>query len=134
MNVVGNVLSVNDKGQLVDQNGNVISQGNYEQLPEGYKYVVNDDGIISVVLVTDTTTLANALGSPDSGLSDDVTRKIVIIASSVLCALLIIALVVVAVVSKKTKNDASKVRARRQKELKKKAKAQAKANKKSKKK
>ena len=133
MNVVGNILSVNDKGQLVDQNGNVISQGNYEQLPEGYKYVVNDDGIISVVLVTDTTTQENVLGSSSSGLSDDDTRKLVIIASSALCALLIIALIAVAVVSKKTKNDASKVRARRQKELKKKAKAQAKANKKSKK-
>ena len=133
MNVVGNILSVNDKGQLVDQNGNVISQGNYEQLPEGYKYIVNDDGIISVVLVTDTTTQADELASSNSGLSDD-TRKIVIIASSGLCALLIIALIVIAVISKKTKNDASKVRARRQKELKKKAKAEAKANKKSKKK
>ncbi len=132
MGILGNVLSVNDKGQLVDQNGNVISQGNYEQLPENYKYVVNDDGIISVVLVSDPTQ-ANTSSSNGSGISNEDTRKLVIIVASALCALLIIALIVIAVVSKRTKNDAAKVRARRQKELKKKAKAQAKADKKSKK-
>jgi hypothetical protein len=132
MGFLGNILSVNDKGQLVDQNGNIISQGNYEQLPEGYKYVVNDDGIISVVLVTDTTQ-SSTVSSNGSGISDEDTRKIVIIVSSSLCALLIIALIVIAVVSRKNKNDVSKVRSRRQKELKKKAKAEAKADKKRKK-
>ncbi len=132
MGILGNVLSVNDKGQLVDQNGNIISQGNYEQLPDNYKYVVNDDGIISVVLVSDTTQ-ASTSTADGSNLSDEDTRKIVIIVASGLCLLLIIALIAVVVVSKKTKNDAAKVRARRQKELKKKAKAEAKADKKSKK-
>lgn len=134
MNVVGNILSVNDKGQLVDQNGNIISQGNYEELPDGYKYVVGDDGIIQVVLI-DATTQADSISSSDGKISEDEMKKLVIIISLALCILLIIALITVLILSKKrNKNKDDVVRARRAKEIAKKAKLEAKQAKKDKKK
>ncbi len=134
MNIVGNILSVNDKGQLVDQNGNIISQGNYEQLPDGYKYVVGDDGIIQVVLI-DATTLPQYSTDKAEKLSDDDVKRLVIVISLSLCVLLIVALIIVLVVSKKrNKNKEAVVKARRAKELKKKAKLDAKQAKKDKKK
>ena len=134
MNIVGNILSVNDKGQLVDQNGNIISQGNYEQLPDGYKYVVGDDGIIQVVLIDDTTVPQYSAENTDK-LSDDDVKRLVIVISLSLCILLIVALIIVLVVSKKrNKNKEAVVKARRAKELKKKAKLDAKQAKKDKKK
>ncbi len=132
MNVLGNILSVNDKGQLVDQNGNIISQGNYEQLPEGYKYVVGDDGIIQVVLI-DPTTQEDTNQSSENGMSDDDIKKIVIIVSSALCVLLIIALAAVLIITnRRNKNKADVVRSRRAKEIAKKAKLEAKQTKKDK--
>lgn len=134
MNVVGNILSVNDKGQLIDQNGNIISQGNYEQLPDGYKYVVDDDGIIQVVLI-DATTLPQYSAENTDKLSDDDVKRLVIVISLSLCILLIVALIIVLVISKKrNKNKEAVVKARRAKELKKKAKLEAKQAKKDKKK
>ena len=134
MNIVGNILSVNDKGQLVDQNGNIISQGNYEQLPDGYKYVVGDDGIIQVVLIDDTTAPQYSADKADT-LSDDDMKRLVIVISFSLCVLLIVALIIVLAVSKKrNKNNEEAVKARRAKELKKKAKLDAKQAKKDKKK
>ena len=134
MNVVGNILSVNDKGQLIDQNGNIISQGNYEQLPDGYKYVVGDDGIIQVVLI-DATTLPQYSAENTDKLSDDDVKRLVIVISLSLCILLIVALIIVLVISKKrNKNKEAVVKARRAKELKKKAKLEAKQAKKDKKK
>ena len=134
MNIVGNILSVNDKGQLVDQNGNIISQGNYEQLPDGYKYVVGDDGIIQVVLI-DATTLPQYSAENTDKLSDDVVKRLVIVISLSLCILLIVALIIILVASKKrNKNKEAVVKARRAKELKKKAKLEAKQAKKDKKK
>lgn len=134
MNIVGNILSVNDKGQLVDQNGNIISQGNYEQLPEGYKYVVGDDGIIQVVLI-DATTQAPSTRVPEDDISENEIKKIVIIIALALCILLIGALVAVLVISsKKNKNKADVVRARRAKEKTKKARLEARQAKKDKKK
>ncbi len=134
MGVVGNVLSVNDKGQLVDQNNNIISQGNYEKLPEGYKYVVDDNGIIQVVFAADTTEGESASTGEKKVVEEDI-KKIVIIASLALCILLASALIVVLIVSKKKgkKSDAEKVKARRAKEKAKKAKKEAKESKKKKK-
>ena len=134
MNVVGNILSVNDKGQLVDQNGNIISQGNYEQLPEGYKYVVGDDGIIQVVFA-ESTTLANPSQSDDEGLNDEKVKRLIIIIALALCVALFAALVAILIISnKKKKSNADVVRARRAKEKAKKAKLEAKQAKKDKKK
>lgn len=132
MNVVGNILSVNDKGQLVDQNGNIIGQGNYEQLPEGYKYIVGEDGIIQVVLAG-TTTQPDSSQHSDSQLSEGEAKKLVIIISLALCAVLFAVLIAVLIISnKKNKNKADVVRARRAKEKAKKAKLEAKQSKKDK--
>lgn len=132
MNLMGNFLSVNENGQLVDQNGNIISQGNYEKLPDGYKYMVGDDGIIKVVFVDDTTQ-GNSSGGKGS-LSEEDTRKIVILASSALCLLLVAMLVAILIISKKRgKNNPDAVRKRREKEKKKKARLEAKQSKKEKK-
>ena len=134
MNLVGNILSVNDEGQLVDQNGNIVNYGNFQQLPDGYKYVVGDDGIIQAVLI-DSTTQPEETPVGDDGLSEEQIKQIIIIASLSLCILLVIILVVFIVLSnKKNKNKDDVVRARRAKEKAKKAKLEAKQAKKDKKK
>ncbi len=132
MGVVGNILTVNDKGQLVDQNNNVISQGNYEKLPDGYKYVVDDNGIIQVVFA-DTVTEPAITESSEKKFTDDQVKKAIIIGSAVLCVLLVGALIIVLIVSKTTskKNDVDKIRARHEKEKAKRAKQMAKQSKKS---
>lgn len=132
-NLIGKVLSLNDKGQLVDQYGNVISQGTFETLPEGYKYVLGDDGIIQVVLMNETEpTTADATPLIDDESTD--TRKIIIIGSVVMCIALILALIITLAVIRKRGNSADQVRARRQKEKAKKAKLEAKEAKKTNKK
>lgn len=132
-NLIGKVLSLNDKGQLVDQYGNVISQGTFETLPEGYKYVLGDDGIIQVVLMNETEpTTADATPLIDGESTD--TRKIIIIGSVVMCIALILALIITLAVIRKRGNSADQVRARRQKEKAKKAKLEAKEAKKTNKK
>ncbi len=132
-NLVGKVLSLNDKGQLVDQYGNVISQGTFETLPEGYKYVLGDDGIIQVVLMNESepTTSDDA---PLLNEENNDIRKIIIIGSVVMCIALILALIITVAVTKKRGNSEEQVRARRQKEKAKKEKLEAKEAKKAKKK
>lgn len=133
-NLLGKVLSLNDKGQLVDEYGNVISQGTFETLPPGYKYVLGDDGVIQVVLMNETeTNPSNDSILPITG-EDTSVRSIIITGSIVLCVLLILAMVITLVVIKKRGSDADKVKARRQKEKAKKAKLEAKEAKKAKKK
>lgn len=131
-NLIGNVLSLNDKGQLVDQNGNIIGNGNYQVLPEGYKYVLGDDGIIQVVFSADETE-PNKTDSADEKTDD--FKKIVIIISLSLCILLLVALIITAIYIKKRskKSKAEKMKARKDKEKAKKAKLEAKAEKKKKK-
>ncbi len=132
-NLIGKVLSLNDKGQLVDQDGNVISQGTFDTLPEGYKYVLGDDGIIKVVLMNEEeTTTADSSPLLDGENSD--VRSIIIIGAVVMCIALILALIITLIVIKKRGNSADQVKARRQKEKAKKAKLEAKEAKKAKKK
>ncbi len=132
-NLIGKVLSLNDKGQLVDQDGNVISQGTFNTLPEGYKYVLGDDGIIKVVLMNETdTTVADSAPLLDAESND--VRSIIIIGSIVMCVALILALIITLAVIKKRGNSAEQVKARRKKEIAKKAKLEAKEAKKAKKK
>ena len=126
-NLVGKILSLNDKGQLVDQQGNVISQATYETLPEGYKYVLGDDGIITVVLIDDTTSVSEN-DSSDEGSKTEKTRKIIIIVSSFMCIALVFALILTLVLTKKNRNKKtsdSKTKARKAKEKAKKAKLEA---------
>ena len=111
------ILSLNDKGQLVDQYGNIVSDSVYETLPMGYSYVLNDDGIISVVLTDQKTTEPTTDNSSDKLNKEDAT-KIVIIVSSVCLALLLIAIIVIAVVANKKRHmtESEKMRARKAKE------------------
>ena len=132
-----NILSLNEKGQLVDQQGNIVSHATYETLPEGYKYVLGDDGIIKVVLIDDTTSLSENEDN-NSTATEDNTRKIIIIVSSVTCVGLVFALILTLILTKKNRNKKtadSKTKARKAKEKAKKAKFEAKeARKQSKKK
>ncbi len=132
MNLLGNVLTLNDKGQLVDQNGNIIRDGNYQTLPEGYKYVMGDDGIIQVVFAEDTTEPSS---ENEAAQKTKEMREIIIIVSLGLCVVFLLALIVTLIIMKKKgkKSKQEKMRARKEKERAKKAKQQAKAEKKKKK-
>lgn len=126
-NLVGKILSLNDKGQLVDQEGNVISQATYETLPEGYKYVLGDDGVIRAVLIDGTTDVSETGDNAASGTSEK-TRKTVIIISTVMCIVLALALVLTLLLTKKNRNKKtadSKTKSRKAKERAKKAKREA---------
>lgn len=128
-NIVGQILSLNDKGQLVDQSGNVISQGTFETLPEGYKYVLGDDGIIQVVFIDETTSTTQPDGTDGTDTSGR-TKKIVVVLCFTLCGLFIVALIITLIVTKKNRNKKTsdaKTKERRAKEKAKKAKAEAKA-------
>lgn len=130
-NLLGGVLTRNDKGQLVDQYGNIVSNQTYETLPEGYKYVLGADGIITIVPIDDST--AAASDSLEEENSEKI-NKIIFIVSAVVLALLIIAIVVVLIATKgkRSMTQSEKTRARRRKEKAKKAKREARANKKKK--
>ncbi len=129
-NFISNVLTLNDKGQLVDQNGNIVSDGNHQALAEGYKYVLGDDGIIQVVFSEDETTEV----SDNSTSKEEQTRKIIIIVALSLSIILLIALIITIIVMKKQgkKTKAEKMKARKEKERLKKAKLEAKTEKKKK--
>lgn len=136
-NLLGNILSLNEKGQLVDQNGNIVSNATYETLPAGYKYVLSDDGIIQVVLIDDTTTQESENKGLLSGTPEENTRKIITIVSSVMCVGLVIALLLTLFITKRKKNQKtsnSKTQARKAKEKAKKAKREAREARKSNKK
>lgn len=117
------ILSLNDKGQLVDQYGNIVSDSTYETLPEGYNYILNDDGIVSVVLA-DKKTTEPTTEEANGEITEEQTRKIVIIVSLCCFVGLIIAIIVVLALSKsKSKmTESEKMRARKAKERKKKEK------------
>ncbi|MEE1504597.1 MAG: cadherin-like beta sandwich domain-containing protein [Acutalibacteraceae bacterium] len=115
--LLNNVLILNEKGQLVDQYGNIVSDSTYETLPAGYDYVLNDDGIISIVPSNQKTTEPTTEENTDK-LSETDGRKIIIIVSAVCIILLIIAIIVIAIISKKKSHmtEEEKMRARKGKE------------------
>ncbi len=121
--LINGILSLNDKGQLVDQYGNIVSDSTYETLPQGYNYVLNDDGIVTVVLTDKKTTETTTEESVDTLDKQDV-QKIVIVVSLICFIALLIALITVIVISKKKRNmtESEKTRARRAKEKRKKEK------------
>ncbi len=123
MNIAGGILSLNDKGQLVDQEGNIISNSTYETLPEGYKYVVGKDGIITIVYAKETTTEPTT--ADDGEDKKESARKIIIIVSIVCLAGVSIAIIIILVYSKKGKTKAEKMKKRRAREKSKKAKKEA---------
>ncbi len=132
MNLLGNALTLNDKGQLVDQNGNVISDGNYQALPEGYKYVIGDDGIIQVVFAEEETVPSDENEASKKAAD---AKKIVVIISLALCIFFLLALIITLILMKKKgkKSKQEQMKARKDKERAKRAKQEAKADKKKKK-
>lgn len=132
-NILGGILKRNDKGQLVDQYGNIISNSTYETLPEGYKYVLGADGIITIVPIDDDGTTTEATDTPEEEKAEKI-NKIIFIVSAVVLVLLIIAIIVVLIAtkSKRSMTQSEKTRARRRKEKAKKAKREARTNKKKK--
>lgn len=122
--VVNSVLTLNEKGQLVDQYGNIVSDSTYETLPSGYEYVLNDDGVVSVVLTNKKGTESTTADSSDSLGKEDIP-KIAAIVSAVCILLLLIGIAVTVFVSKKKKSkiaESKKIRARKSKERRKKEK------------
>ncbi len=97
MNIVGNILSVNENGEIVDQNGNIISP---EQLSEGYTYVAGEDGIIQVAF-TDPTT--EPVTETEQNTDDENEQKLFMIAVLSICIVLIVILIIVLSTSKKRK-------------------------------
>lgn len=132
-NILGGVLTRNDKGQLVDQYGNIISNSTYETLPEGYKYVLGADGIITIVPIDNDSTTTSTDSSEEEEKAEKI-NKIIFIVSAVVLVLLIIAIVVVLIATKgkRSMTQSKKTRARRRKEKAKKARREARANKKKK--
>ncbi len=128
LGVVDGVLSLNDKGQLVDSDGNIIGNG-YEALPEGYQYAVGKDGIITVVPVAKNETEPTT--DEESELGEEGIRKIVIAVAGACLILLIIAGAFIIKFSKKGKKSKNeKMRKRRDKEKSKKARKEARSSKK----
>lgn len=121
--LVNGVLSLNDKGQLVDQYGNIVSDSTYETLPAGYNYVLNDDGIVTVVLTDQKTTEPTTEESSDKIEKED-GSKIIIIVSLACAILLLAAIIAVAIVAKKKSHmtESEKMRAKKAKEKRKKEK------------
>ena len=121
--VVNSVLTLNEKGQLVDQYGNIVSDSTYETLPSGYEYVLNDDGVVSVVLTNKKGTESTTADGSDTFGKEDIP-KIVAIVSAVCIILLLIGIGTVLFVSKKKGKitESEKIRARKSKERRKKEK------------
>ncbi len=128
--LIKEILSLNDRGQLVDQYGNVVNEAIYEPLPDGYEYVLGEDGMIAVVLTKKPTTEPT---TEDGGgfFSNPESRKIIIIVSAVVILLLIVAIVIVLKKGNK-KTETEKMIARRDKEKAKRAKKAERENKKKK--
>lgn len=124
-NLVGQILTRNEKGQLVDQYGNVVFDGYVDPLPDGYEYVVGEGGVIIVAFATTAP-------AQESGGDKLPLRKYIIIGSLILCILLVVAFIIVLIILKKRSKmtDAEKMRARKNKEKAKRAKLEAKASKK----
>ncbi len=121
--LLNSVLTLNDKGQLVDQYGNIVSDSTYETLPQGYDYILNDDGIVTVVL-TDKKATEPTTEEASDALGEQSVTKIVILVSLICVIILLIIIIVIAIVAKKNRNmtESEKARARKSKEKRKKEK------------
>ncbi|MGN1316645.1 MAG: hypothetical protein ACI4VW_06215 [Acutalibacteraceae bacterium] len=127
--VLNSVLTLNEKGQLVDQYGNIVSDSTYETLPDGYSYVLNDDGIVSVVFTNKNGAESTTADGSDTFGKEDIP-KIIAIVSAVCILLLLIGIAIVLLISKKKgkMTEAEKIRARKFKERRKKEKRENRQN------
>ena len=125
---VAKVLTINDKGQLVDENGNVVSNSVYETLPEGYKYVMNDNGTISIMLIDKEESTTSEAEKQDAA-DKTKLRGIIIAASSFLFLMLVLIIVIVLRGTNKKRKEKSKTNKKPKKEKPEKQKKQKKIKK-----
>lgn len=76
------VLHINEFGQLVDSQGNVISDSVKESLPEGFGYILGADGIVTIGKLDELTTSPDS--STQSGIDKEQIKTIVIYFSAFL--------------------------------------------------
>ncbi len=85
-NVVPNptpqILHINDQGQLVDSQGNVISDSVKESLPQGYGYILDANGVVTIGKLDEVTTTLDSTDSP--ALDKEQIKSIVIYFSAFL--------------------------------------------------
>ncbi len=126
--VIG-ILHLNDKNQLVDANGNLISAEHYDPLPVGYQYVLDENGNINILMMPTETAATTAPAEETKG-TDWQKLALPIGAGAVILALG----VVLAVVLKRRHTDpqkaAEKMKARRLRQRKRRAKAMDRASRK----
>ena len=76
------ILHINEQGQLVDSQGNVISDSVKESLPEGFGYILGADGIVTIGKLDEITTSPDS--STQSGIDKEQIKTIVIYFSAFL--------------------------------------------------
>jgi len=76
------ILHINEQGQLVDSQGNVISDSVKESLPEGFGYILGADGIVTIGKLDELTTSPGS--STQSGIDKEQIKTIVIYFSAFL--------------------------------------------------
>jgi hypothetical protein len=76
------ILHINEQGQLVDSQGNVISDSVKETLPAGFGYILGADGIVTIGKLDEITTTVNS--STQSGIDTEQIKTIVIYFSAFL--------------------------------------------------
>ncbi len=82
VNPTPQVLHINEQGQLVDSQGNIISDTVSESLPEGYGYILNANGVVTIGKLDEVTTTSEA--STGSGIDKEQIKTIVIYFSAFL--------------------------------------------------
>lgn len=75
------ILHINEQGQLVDSQGNVISDSVKESLPEGFGYILGADGIVTIGKLDEITTTT---ATTQSGIDVEQVKMIVIYFSAFL--------------------------------------------------
>lgn len=130
--IVGNAVSINENGQLVDKDGNVINDPSYT-LPDGYKYAIDSAGKIVVVPIDTESTTASSTATQAENTGKTV-RILIIVGSALFLIAIIMALVIVFNSNaKKKKNKSAYYASRKAKEKAKKAKKEARLEKRAKK-
>lgn len=127
-NVVG-ILHLNEEGQLVDANGNIISTAKYEALPDGFRYVIDENGYVAIAP-------AEQITEPAAEPAQEKAPNWITIgvpASIIVLAILVIILIVVLRNGKNgTQSKTDKMKARKAREKAKRERAEARKAKKSK--
>ena len=76
------VLHINEFGQLVDSQGNVISDSVSESLPAGYGYILNANGVVTIGKLDEVTTTSDSQTGPT--IDKEKIKTIVIYFSAIL--------------------------------------------------